>query len=145
MPHQRQIIRPTILQTAESILRLDSSKWIYHERALAMKLGLSLDQLRGFVQTIGRGGGDVPPPYNNATDFDSGDDNILNLHRMKHGSRSTNNSDDNSNDEPSLTHVSNGMSTYYQTGRKDTFDTRRLSQQRHTSNKYVRGINSTRR
>jgi len=124
MPHQRQIIRPTILQTAESILRLDSSKWIYHEGALATKLGLSLDQLHSFMQTIVRGGSNVPPPYNIAIDLDSGGDNILNLHRMKHGDRSTSNSDDNSDEEPSLTHLATGLSTYYQIGRKDTIDKR---------------------
>ena len=45
-----------------------------------------------------------------AIDHHSGGDNILNPHRMKHGSRSTSSCDDNiSNGEPSLTHVSNGL------------------------------------
>ena len=121
MPHPSH---PTILQTADSISGLESSKWIYHERALAEKLGLSLGQLRGFVQSVGKGGGNIPPPYNEGVDLDSGgDDNILNLHRMKHGSRSTNNSDDGPDeDKPSLSHVMNGESFYYQVGRKDTLD-----------------------
>jgi hypothetical protein len=37
MPHL--VPRPTILQTAESILRIERRKWIYHERALANSLG----------------------------------------------------------------------------------------------------------
>jgi len=52
MPHL--VPRPTILQTAESILRIERSKWIYHERALAKSLGLSIEILRGFVKSIGR-------------------------------------------------------------------------------------------
>jgi len=47
MPHP--VPCPTIIQTAESILRIESSKWIYHERALAKSLGLSADQLRSFT------------------------------------------------------------------------------------------------
>ncbi len=127
MPHPSNINdHPTILQTADSILGLERSKWIYHERALAEKLGLSLGQLRGFVQSVGKGGGNIPPPYNEGVDLDSGgDDNILHLHRMKHGSRSTNNSDDGPDeDKPSLSHVMNGESFYYQVGRKDTRDKR---------------------
>ena len=117
MPHL--VPRPTILQTAESILRIERSKWIYHERALAKSLGLSIEQLRGFVKSIGSGGG--PPPYDAAIDLNSGDDNDLNLLRMQHGSSSTNQRDGNP-EEPSLAHAVTGLSNYYQIGRKDIRD-----------------------
>ena len=120
MPHP--VPCPTIIQTAESILRIESSKWIYHERALAKSLGLSTDQLRSFMHSIGRSGG-APPPYNVAIDLDSGDENMLNLHRMQHGSFSTSENKIHL-DEPSLTHTVNGMSNYYQIGRKEARDKR---------------------
>ena len=114
---------PTIIQTAESILRIERSKWIYHERALAKRLGLSMDVLRGFMQSIGKSGGASSPPYT-AIDLDNGSmDNILNLHRMQHGSRQNNDTDGNT-EEPSLDAALRGLSAYYQVGRKDTRDNR---------------------
>ena len=71
MPNPRNLNeRPTIIQTAESILGLEDSKWIYHERALAEELGLSLGQLRGFVQPVGKGGGDTPPVSSTMTEWE---------------------------------------------------------------------------
>ena len=105
---------PTIIQTAESILRIERSKWIYHERALAKRLGLSMDVLRGFMQSIGKSGcASSPPPYT-AIDLDNGNtDNILNLHRMQHGRKSLNNDRDGNTEEPSLDTALSGLSAYY--------------------------------
>lgn len=63
--------RPTIIQTAESILKIERSKWIYHERALTKRLGMSVDHLRGFIQAA-KSGGVAPPPYDTAIDLNSG-------------------------------------------------------------------------
>eukprot|EP00984_Skeletonema_dohrnii_P000951 scaffold313_cov140-Skeletonema_dohrnii-CCMP3373.AAC.2 len=120
MPHL--VPRPTILQTAESILRIQRSKWIYHERALAKSLGLSIDILRGFVQSIGReigsGGGPLPCILQQLTST-AATLNILNLHRrMQHGSSSTNQCDGNP-EEPSLAHAVTGL-----IGRKEIRDKR---------------------
>jgi len=118
MPHL--VPRPTILQTAESILRIERSKWIYHERALAKSLGLSIEILRGFVKSIGSSGGG-PPPYDAAIDLNSGEDNILNLYRLQHGKKMTHAID---SEEPSLDHAVTGLNTYYQIGRKEIRDKR---------------------
>jgi hypothetical protein len=52
-------------------LKIERSKWIYHERALTKRLGMSVDHLRGFIQAV-KSGGVAPPPYDTAIDLNSG-------------------------------------------------------------------------
>lgn len=63
------------------------------EGALDAELGLFIDHLRVFVQTLNSGGG--PSPYEKAFDIGSGEDNRLNLHRIRRGKKSADRIDDN--------------------------------------------------
>ena len=76
MPHIH-VPNPTVEQTVASIAAIGRSKWIFHERAFAERVGLSIEYLHGFMQCIGGRG---PSPYNAEINLDSGNDNPLNLH-----------------------------------------------------------------
>ncbi len=84
----------TLLQVADAISKVHHPKWFIHERVLARKLGITLEQLHGVVQCLREGGVSSsssntfcpnPPPYDTKIDVFSGsEDNPLNNESLKH-------------------------------------------------------------
>ena len=110
-------MEPTFLSIAQSITQLGKSKvkWIYHERALAAQLGLSMEDFRSFiemVETEGKG----PPQYSAKVDLSSSVENNIGMYRIKHGRKSKKSGNNETADEvePSLEASSAEGSVYYQ-------------------------------
>ncbi|KAL7453283.1 hypothetical protein ACHAWC_004950 [Mediolabrus comicus] len=121
-------MEPTFLPIVQSIIQLGASKgkWIYDERALAAKLGLSMADFRRFIRMV-ETEGDGPSPYSAKIDLSSSVRNNIGLYRINHGRKSKKSEDDETTDEvkPSLEASSAEGSIYYQHGAsRDAFDRR---------------------
>lgn len=89
----------TLLQAADAISKVHHPKWFIHERVLARKLGITLEQLHGVVQCLREGGVSSsssntfcpnPPPYDTKIDIFSGsEDKPLNLHGTRYGRKTS--------------------------------------------------------
>ena len=139
-------MEPTFLPIVQAIIRLGASggKWIYHERALAAKLDLSIGHFRSFIrmaETEGKG----PPQYSAKIDLSSSVENDIGMYRIKHGRKSKKSEDDETTDEvePSFEASSAEGSVYYQIRAPQKKDGRVTMQLQNELISWVVGRNSS--
>jgi len=117
----------TLLQVADAISKLHHPKWFIHERVLARKLGITLEQLHGVVRCLREGGVSSssssntfcsnPPPYDTKIDIFSGsEDNPLNLHGTRYGRKTSGSGLVQDTEKEPSTDVLLERSTFFRTG-----------------------------
>ena len=95
-PDSFDVMAPSFLAIAESMLRQPSSKWLWHTNHLASCLGISVKEAHEFIRRVQSGGTGVrkdgtwvanPAPCQRKIDLTKEEDNSLNLHLVESGKK----------------------------------------------------------